>query len=300
MNINIEHISSLILITGVSGAGKSSVLHALADLGYYTVDNLPVSLLKTFLEFSNTHQEKFRNTALLLDVYSEDEQQELLAIFKELRNGHQENIDLLFIDCNTDTILKRYSETRRPHPAFVAGKDSSLIETINTERNRLILFKELATFVLDTSNLNIHALRRKVREFIDNKHDTRSTTLTVSFISFGFKNGTPRGCDLIADVRFIPNPYFIEGLRKQCGLDEPVRDFVLNQETTIEFINRYTDLLKFLLPHYVFEGKAYLSIGIGCTGGKHRSVAIAEELAKRLADPAYLITVQHRDLQIEK
>lgn len=300
MSINIEHISSLILITGVSGAGKSSVLHALADLGYYTIDNLPVSLLKTFFEFSNTPQDKFRNTALLLDVYSEDEQSELLEIIKELRREQETKVDLLFLDCNTETVLKRYSETRRPHPAFVAGRDNSLIDTINAERNRLIPFKELATLVLDTSDLTIHALRRKVREYVDNKHNTRSTTLTVSFISFGFKNGIPRECDLIADVRFIPNPYFVEGLRKQCGLDEPVRDFVLKQESTIEFINRYTDLLKFLLPHYVFEGKAYLSVGIGCTGGKHRSVAIAEELAKRLSDPAYLITVQHRDLQIEK
>lgn len=295
MKTNLSHISSLILITGISGAGKSSVLHSLADLGYYAIDNLPVSLLETFLEFSATAPDKFKRTALLLDVYSLDDEQTLLKSLGELKLK-QQNMELFFIDCRTETIIKRYSETRRPHPAFNADTDRGLSDTIARERDRLMSFKDIATFIIDTSYLNIHDLRRKIRDFVDSHSKTTSTNLRVNFISFGFKKGLPRDCDIVMDVRFLSNPYFIPELRSRTGLDQDVRDFVEKQPATKDFIEKYSDLLNFLLPQYVFEGKSYLSIGIGCTGGQHRSVAIAEILASKITDPKYLVSIQHRDL----
>ncbi|MGI6524379.1 MAG: RNase adapter RapZ [Bdellovibrionota bacterium] len=285
----------MILITGISGAGKSSVLHSLADLGYYAIDNLPVSLLETFLEFSATAPDKFKRTALLLDVYSLDDEQTLLKSLGELKLK-QQNMELFFIDCRTETIIKRYSETRRPHPAFNADTDRGLSDTIARERDRLMSFKDIATFIIDTSYLNIHDLRRKIRDFVDSHSKTTSTNLRVNFISFGFKKGLPRDCDIVMDVRFLSNPYFIPELRSRTGLDQDVRDFVEKQPATKDFIEKYSDLLNFLLPQYVFEGKSYLSIGIGCTGGQHRSVAIAEILASKITDQKYLVSIQHRDL----
>jgi UPF0042 nucleotide-binding protein len=295
LKTNLSHISSLILITGISGAGKSSVLHSLADLGYYAIDNLPVSLLETFLEFSATAPDKFKRTALLLDVYSLDDEQTLLKSLGELKLK-QQNMELFFIDCRTETIIKRYSETRRPHPAFNADTDRGLSDTIARERDRLMSFKDIATFIIDTSYLNIHDLRRKIRDFVDSHSKTTSTNLRVNFISFGFKKGLPRDCDIVMDVRFLSNPYFIPELRSRTGLDQDVRDFVEKQPATKDFIEKYSDLLNFLLPQYVFEGKSYLSIGIGCTGGQHRSVAIAEILASKITDQKYLVSIQHRDL----
>jgi len=296
LNINTNHISSLILIAGISGAGKSSVLHALADLGYYAIDNLPVAIFQTFLNYSAATPEKFKRTALLLDVYSLTDSNILISLLNDLK-GKFQHLELFFVDCANEVIIKRYSETRRPHPAFEAKIDHSLNDTIIRERERLIRFKELATYAIDTSTLNIHELRRQIKLFVDNLGLAPSTSLRLNFISFGFKKGIPRDCDLIIDVRFLPNPYFIPELRKQTGLDANVREYIERQPATKIFITKYTDLLKFLIPQYVYEGKSYLNIGVGCTGGQHRSVAIAEILAKELRTEDYLISVQHREIQ---
>jgi UPF0042 nucleotide-binding protein len=203
---------------------------------------------------------------------------------------------LIFLDADTRSIVRRYSETRRPHPGFDPAKDKSLEETIQRERARLQPIKEAADLVLDTSSMNIHALKRELRDFLQNLGTVSARSMLVNFLSFGFKRGTPIDCDLIVDVRFLKNPHFIEDLREQDGRDQPVRDYVFSSPDAAEFVRRYAELLSFLLPKYQFEGKAYLNIGVGCTGGKHRSVAIAEALSKTIDPSRYLVSVKHRDI----
>ena len=209
------------------------------------------------------------------------------------------NIELLYLDCSTETIIKRYSETRRPHPGFNAETDRGLKDTIERERNFFMPLKEVATKIIDTSNLTIHELRRKIKEFVDSLGDFTTACLRINVFSFGFKKGIPKDCDIIMDVRFIPNPYFVPELREKNGLDKEVRQYVEEQPATKEFVAKFYELLQILLPQYIYEGKSYLSIGIGCTGGQHRSVAIAEILGEKLKNGCkdYLVSVQHSELK---
>jgi UPF0042 nucleotide-binding protein len=287
-----QHIASLIIVTGMSGAGKSTAMDLLSDSGYYVVDNLPVPLLESFLTFSVQSGERFKHTALLLDVDSRESRVQLLPLLKD----SPENLKVVFLDADTPAIVRRYSETRRPHPGFDPAKDRTLEDTIQRERLRLQPIKEIADLVLDTSTFNVHALKRELRGFLSTLGTQGGRTMRVNFLSFGFKRGIPLDCDLIVDVRFLRNPHFIEELREKDGRDPPVKDYVFQSPEAQEFVERYADLLRFLLPKYQFEGKAYLNIGIGCTGGKHRSVAIAEALSGTIDPSGYLVSVKHRDL----
>lgn len=290
-----NHIRSLILVTGLSGAGKSTAMDLLSDSGYYVVDNLPVPLLEQFLAFSITQEDRYHNTALLLAVDSQDNRTQLLKFLETATP--RSHLKVIFLDADNRSILRRYSETRRPHPGFDPLKDKTLEDTISRERARLQPIKERADLVIDTSTFNIHALKRELREFLLRASGEGSNrALRVNFLSFGFKNGLPLDCDLVVDVRFLRNPHFVEELRERTGLEKEVADYIFASPDAGEFVDKYSTLLEFLLPRYQFEGKAYVNIGVGCTGGKHRSVAIAEALSKRIDSGAFNVSVKHRDL----
>lgn len=290
-----DHITSLILVTGLSGAGKSSAMDLLEDSGYFVVDNLPVPLLSSLLALSKNGGGRYANTALLLNIDSPDSLQQLMQLLRPV-SPRPANLKVIFLDADTRSIVRRYSETRRPHPGFDAIKDKTLEDSIQRERAFLQPIKESADLILDTSALNIHALKRELRDFLQSLGALKGRSMLVNFLSFGFKRGAPIDCDLIADVRFLKNPHFVEDLRDLDGRDPPVRDYVFSSPDANEFVRRYAELLGFLLPRYQFEGKAYLNIGIGCTGGKHRSVAIAEALSKTVDSGQYAVSVKHRDI----
>jgi UPF0042 nucleotide-binding protein len=289
------HFKSIIIVTGLSGAGKSTAMDLLADSGYFVVDNLPVALLTNFLSLSAAEGSRFSLTGLLLDIDSQENRAKILSLLGPT-NARPPNLKVIFLDADTRSIVRRYSETRRPHPGFNPAKDKSLEDAIQRERARLQPIKESADLVLDTSSFNVHALKRELREFLQSLGAVSARNMRVNFLSFGFKRGIPLDCDLIADVRFLRNPHFVEELRERDGREAPVRDYVFESPEATEFVKRYSDLLNFLLPKYQFEGKAYVNIGIGCTGGKHRSVAIAEALSNSINRSDYLVSVKHRDL----
>lgn len=291
----LQHFDSLVLVTGISGAGKSTAMHLLSDSGYYVVDNLPLPLLQHFLTFSAGAGLRYRKTALLLDVDSEESQKLLTSMLGKL-HGDSRKIQLVFLDADTRAVLRRYSETRRPHPGFNPDIDASLEDAIQREREKLQPLKEIANLVLDTSEFTVHSLKRELREFLVSLGTIVSQSMRVNFLSFGFKYGVPLDCDLIADVRFLTNPHYVESLRDKTGLDSAVRDYVFASPDASEFVARYADLLNFLLPRYQFEGKAYVNIGIGCSGGKHRSVAVAQRLSSSIDPKKYLLSVRHRDI----
>lgn len=255
-------------------------------------------LLPSFLEFSKKDPERFSRTAILLDIDSTKSLEEVLAF---IRDNQSDTVRFIrgFFDASAEAIIKRYSETRRPHPGFDATRDKSLNDTIQREKSRLLPFKDTANLVLDTSELSVHALKRELRAFIDSTTSIAAQKVRVNFVSFGFKYGLPLDCDLVVDVRFLPNPHFVKGLREKVGTEKEVADYVLSQDEAQRFLEKYVEFLTFLIPRYVAEGKAYLNIGVGCTGGQHRSVALAEELCRRLApvEGDCLLSVKHRDIE---
>ncbi len=218
------------------------------------------------------------------------------TLLKFIKDNDREQFQILFIDASDDSIVRRYSETRRPHPDFARAEDKTLIDAIKRERRHLVGLKQIANLTIDTTNLTVHDLKREISKFVESNY-TSEAQITINFMSFGFKHGAPQDCDLLIDVRFLPNPFFEENLKSKTGLDEAVSNWVLNQSDTQEFLKLYTQLLQFLIPKYAHEGKAYLNIGVGCTGGKHRSVAIVEELSKKMSFPKFKITKCHRDLE---
>lgn len=289
--------SSNIIISGVSGSGSSTALKAVADLGFYAIDNLPVALLKEFIELTSSDPKRYSKTVILPELKSPTSVGQFLSLREQIG---VKRFQFIFLDASTECLIKRYSESRRPHPIFNSSKDRSLTDAIQRERNFLIACKEIADFCLDTTTMTVHDLRRKITDFVGQSHDN-DCQMRVNLVSFGFKYGIPLDCDLIVDVRFLPNPHFIPELRNKTGKDVEVSKFVLDNQVTNQFLDRYTDLLLFLLPKYLFEGKAYLNIGIGCTGGRHRSVTLAEELANRVLSQKdsslrAVISVDHRDI----
>lgn len=294
-NYSIEHIESLVLVAGISGAGKSTAMHLLSDTGYSVVDNLPVPLLASFLNFSRGVGARYRKTALLLDIDSVESLELITPLLNARKEGFSK-ITLIFLDADTQAVVRRYSETRRPHPTFDPSNDESLQDAIFREREKLQPLKERADVIFDTSSLNSHELKRRMRDFLANLGVASQHAMRINFLSFGFKRGVPIDCDLLADVRFLANPHFIENLRKLTGLDQAVRDYVFRSPDAAEFITRYIELLKFLIPRYRLEGKAYLNIGVGCTGGQHRSVTIAEALRTEMEREQFTTSVRHRDL----
>lgn len=277
----------LVVITGMSGSGKASALKAFEDLGYYCVDNLPVGLIPGFADLVKQSAE-IEKAALVADIREGEQLRKLPAIIRSLKK--QLNTTVIFLEAADDSLLRRFSETRRPHPL---GKDSTVKSALSKERRMLHSIRRMADLVVDTSRFTVHELRSHITSKFT-AGDTGKDIL-VSIVSFGYKAGVPNDADLVFDVRFLPNPHFVPKFRHLTGRHPQVAKYIRSFPQTQEFIARISDLLVYLIPHYVREGKSYLTIGFGCTGGQHRSVMIAEEVRKRLAKPGYRVKVVHRD-----
>lgn len=283
-----------LVITGVSGAGKSLVAKYMEDLGYFCVDNLPPALIPKFAEIVSRSGGKINKIALVIDVRGGELLNDFFPSLEDLKDlGF--NYRILFLDASNEVLVKRYKETRRSHPLAISGR---IIDGINKERKVLQEIRKKADHVIDTSNLSPSQLKQEINKIFMQGMEFKGMIITI--ISFGFKYGIPIDCDLIFDVRFIPNPYYIPTMRKLTGKNELVRDYVLNNETTRAFFEKLVDLLNFLIPNYIKEGKTQLVIGIGCTGGRHRSVAISELLCQTLSSEQYIVTIEHRDIDKEK
>ena len=279
----------VLVVTGMSGAGRSSAAKILEDLGYTVIDNLPPSLLVPAAQ-SHDIPERHKHLAVVIDSRGGLPISELRGAVKELsREGVMTKV--VFLDAEDDVIVSRYEENKRPHPLG----HSTISESIVAERELLADLREEADVIVDTSSLNIHELRERLTTQFSEEEMARP--MRVSIRSFGFKNGTPRDIDLLFDVRFLPNPHWVAELRPLRGTDERVAEYVMSEDAAKEFVDRADEMLAFLIPHFEAEGKSYLSVGIGCTGGHHRSVAIAEELGRRLAQHGITASVRHRDIE---
>jgi len=283
--------SRFVVLTGLSGSGKSQAIRALEDLGYFCVDNLPIALLPMLAELTLRARSEITRAAVVVDVREGRMLDELPRVFRRLKGMRNLNPVLIFLDASDEVLVRRFSETRRPHPL---APDRSAIEGIREERKRMRPLRRLADHVVDTSAMTVHELRHAFRGVEAGRGP--GSQLVVTILSFGFKHGIPVDSDLLFDVRFLPNPHFVPSLRPHTGRDREVRDFLDKSEATHEFLEHTQNLLRFLIPQYVAEGKTYLTIGIGCTGGRHRSVMIAEALRKSLADVRGVrLRVKHRD-----
>ena len=280
----------LVLITGLSGSGKSIAANAFEDLGYYVVDNLPLSLLRQYLADPKRHTPDESKIAVVADVRASRFADDMPVLLGEL-NHDRVDLVVLFLEAGEEALTRRYSETRRSHP--VGGGDRPVIEGIRTEREMLAPLRDAADLVFETSDWSVHDMRRAVhREF---SGDGEGPSLVVTLVSFGFKHGLPAGSDLVFDVRFLQNPHFVPGLREKNGRDIEVQDFLEASGDFHELMERLEGLLLFLLPRYRQENRRYLSLAVGCTGGKHRSVAVAERLAHRLGEAGWKVRVSHRE-----
>jgi RNase adapter protein RapZ len=280
--------AELVIITGMSGSGKASALKAFEDLGYYCVDNLPVELIPRFAELALQSGEIPR-TALVVDVREGSQLEKLPAILKSVKRTIPTRV--IFLEASVAALLRRYSETRRPHPL---GTSNSVRASLGTERRHLRVIRALADLVIDTTKFNVHELRAHLTDRFK-KQSGSAQTILVSCVSFGYKHGVPDDADLVFDVRFLPNPHFVPEFRGLTGRHPRVAKYIRSFPQTQEFINRISELLIYLLPHYIREGKSYLTISFGCTGGQHRSVMIAEDVHKRLRKAGYRVKVVHRD-----
>lgn len=285
---HIEARRELVILTGLSGSGKLSALKAFEDLGYYSVDNLPVELLTSFAELV-TQSIEITRAALVVDVREGQGLERFPAILREVRKRLSTKV--IYLEASTAALVRRFSETRRPHPL---GREEMVGPAIQAERKLLDPVRNVADILIDTSNFNVHELRAYIQNQFERESDGKS--LLVSSLSFGYKNGVPLEADLVFDVRFLPNPHFIRQFRHLTGRDPKVIAYVRKFAQTQEFLSRVTDLLLFLLPHYIHEGKSYLTVAFGCTGGQHRSVMIAEEMRKRLTREGYRVKATHRDM----
>jgi len=277
----------LVIISGMSGAGKASALNTFEDLGYYCVDNLPVGLIEKFAELVLDSLE-IQRAALVVDIREGARLDKLPQILTSLR--HLLKTTFIFLEADEEALLRRYSETRRPHPL---GRNVSVRASLTSERRRLAPVKALADLVVDTTKFNVHELRAMLTERF--QHGNRDKNLLISCVSFGYREGVPEDADLVFDVRFLPNPHFIPKFRPFTGRHPAVAKYIRSFPQTREFIRKISELLVYLIPHYIEEGKSYLTIAFGCTGGKHRSVMIAEDVQKRLAKAGYNVKVLHRD-----
>lgn len=281
-----------VIVTGMSGAGKSTALKMLEDVGYFCVDNLPAPLIPKMADLLMVPGSELNKAALGVDIRSGQSLTEMARVMEEL-DGAGMKYEILFLESSDHVLIKRYKETRRFHP--LAGNDGRVDEGIRKERERIKFLKKRADYLIDTSHMLTRELKRELNKiFVENKE---YKNLYISVLSFGFKYGIPPDSDLVFDVRFLPNPYYIEDLRPQSGNDREVREYVMNNEKAAEFLHKLIDLAEFLIPNYVQEGKTQLVISIGCTGGKHRSVTLANELFEALSkNENYGIRVEHRDI----
>ncbi len=280
------------IVTGMSGAGKTNLVQVLEDMGYYCVDNLPPNLFGKFVELILQVHDDGARVALVADVRGGKFFADVYDVLQDLRNKGI-NYEIIFLEASDEILVRRYKETRRRHPLTKSG---SVLEGIREERKRLQHIRGAADVIIDTSNLKVQDFKQRVANLLQGGADER---LLVNVTSFGFKYGLPIDVDLVMDVRFLPNPFYVADLKSQTGLDEAVRDYVLQRPESESFLQKYTDLLLELLPQYVQQGKHHLALAVGCTGGQHRSVAVAEEIGRRLSDAetGAVNRVNHRELQ---
>jgi UPF0042 nucleotide-binding protein len=280
--------AELLIITGLSGSGKGSVIRALEDLGYYSVDNLPIELIPKFAELARDSP-TVRCAALVVDIREGASLKSFPALYTQIRRSIPTK--LLFLEADDDTLVRRFSETRRPHPL---GTDRSVQRSVLSERRKLAPIRALADIIIDTSKFNVHDLRETITEKFRGQRE--ESKIVIYLTSFGYRHGVPADSDLVFDVRFLPNPNYIPAFKKLSGRNPQVARYIRSFPQTIEFIQRISDLLIYLLPHYIREGKSYLTIAFGCTGGHHRSVMIAEQIHKGLRHAGYRVKITHRDL----
>jgi UPF0042 nucleotide-binding protein len=280
--------TELVIITGLSGSGKGTVLKALEDLGYYSVDNLPIGLIPKFAELAEAVP-NIRRAAIVVDIREGATLDQFPALFKRIRK--KVPVRLIFLEADDASLIRRFSETRRPHPL---GADQSVAESVRHEREVLEPIRRLADPIINTSKFNVHELRDTIHTLFRGKRGEPEILIQVT--SFGFRHGVPTDSDLVFDVRFLPNPNYIAAFKHLSGKNPGVARYIRSFPQTTEFIERISDLLVYLLPHYIEEGKSYLTISFGCTGGRHRSVMIANEMRKRLASAGYRVKETHRDL----
>lgn len=281
--------SHLVIITGLSGSGKGTVLKSLEDLGYYAVDNLPIDLIPKFAELTR-ESPTIRRAALVVDIREGEALQHFPALFKKIKRDLPTT--LVFLEANDDSLVRRFSETRRPHPL---GTHTSVAKSVRTEREQLVPIRALADHIIDTSKFNVHELRAAVTEKFGVSN--AGAQIMVNVTSFGYRHGIPADSDLVFDVRFLPNPNYIPEFKKKTGKHAGVATYIRSFPQSVEFIERISQLLIYLLPHYINEGKSYLTIAFGCTGGHHRSVMIASDIRKRLQKAGYKVKETHRDIQ---
>jgi UPF0042 nucleotide-binding protein len=286
--VNHTEDRELVILTGMSGSGKDSALKVFEDLGYYSVDNLPLELVPRFADLVSQSPE-IERAALVVDVREGIRLERFPAILKQVRKVLPTRV--VFLDANEDALVRRFSETRRPHPM---GRGVTVLHGIRAEGKRLDPIRNIADIVIDTSKFNVHELRAHIIAQFERAEGDRELLISVS--SFGFKNGVPADADLVFDVRFLPNPHFVPEFRKLTGRHPKVAKYIRQYPQTQEFLEKATEMLKFLLPHYIAEGKSYLTVAFGCTGGQHRSVFIAEEMKKRLEAEGYRVKTAHRDM----
>ena len=284
---HVDYGGELVILTGMSGSGKLSALKAFEDLGYYSVDNLPLELIPRFADLVRQSVE-IERAALVVDVREGMRLDRFPAILKKVRKVLPTRV--VFLEASEQALVRRFSETRRPHPM---GRTHTVMQGIRGERKRLDPIRNVADIVLDTTKFNVHELRAHINAQFERGSESKG--LTISSTSFGFKNGVPAEADLVFDVRFLPNPHFIPKFRPFTGRHPAVAKYIRSFPQTKEFIRRISELLIYLIPHYIREGKSYLTIAFGCTGGKHRSVMIAEDVRKRLSKAGYNVKVVHRD-----
>jgi UPF0042 nucleotide-binding protein len=282
----------IIIITGRSGSGKSTAIAAFEDAGYYCVDNMPVALLPKFLELPIKSNSEIAGLAFVMDLREKNFLSRYSSIFESLKKkGHQ--FEILFLDADEETLLKRYSQTRRHHPL---SQDKSLLEGIRTEQQQLKNLKITANKIINTSHYNVHELKSVISDIAQKSKNF--APMKINILSFGFKYGTPHDADLIMDVRFLLNPYFVPELKALDGKNENVKNYILNNDEARRFLKKYLDLLDYLIPMYEKEGKAYLTIAVGCTGGRHRSVTIAEAVFEHIKKTDMQIIISHRSIDL--
>lgn len=286
-----------LIVTGQSGAGKTACVRYLEDKGNFCMDNIPPMLIPKLMDAFDSGMTRHTCVAIGVDVRSGEffDAQAVSSMLRELsRGGH--SVEVIFMEASDDTLLNRYKETRRDHPLSQEGLN--LTEAIAEEKNRLQPLREVANYVIDTTGMNSRSIKKALNDALGGGE--KEAPIRVDVMSFGFKRGLPRQADLVVDVRFLPNPFYIEELRPHSGQDEDVRDFVMNHPVTVEFMRKWKEMLNFLIPHYKEEGKHRLVIAIGCTGGVHRSVAITEAIGAYLLEQGYPTEINHRDLQLEQ
>ena len=283
----------LVVVSGLSGAGKSAALNSLEDLGYYCVDNLPPALIETFADLCDRAENPIRGAVVVVDVRARGFLDQFPGILESLRE-QRPDVRMVFLDADDATLQQRFSETRRPHPL---AKDSDVLTGIRTERKRIEPIRELADRVVDTTAFTPHQLRDFM---IERYADRDGTTLTVSVTSFAFRGGLPKNADLVFDVRFLPNPNYVADLKPLTGMDIAVAEFVESQAEAREFFNHIEGLLQYLMPLYGRDGRAYLTLAFGCTGGRHRSVAVASHVARSLEEMGHRVSLSHRDLPADR